>query len=185
MGFLTVLFFGLLVIGGSLIDSPKDNQVKTKIIEVVANKSIETKAPIKEITPEAVKEEVTPEAVKEEVTPEAVKEEVTPEAVKEEVTPEAVKEEVKKSDSLEDSKTNYWRLVLYIIGGILLVLTGMYFFSRKRNSTQSSIQPETTEQQPVEEEIQPETTEQQPVEEEIQPETTEQQPVEEDENNKK
>ena len=144
MGFIAVIFFGFLVIGGSLIDSPKDNQVKTKIIEVVANKPIETKAPIKE------------------------------------VTPEAVKEEVKKLDSLEDSKTNYWRLVLYIIGGILFVLTGMYFFSRKRNGTQSSIQPENTEQQPVEEENQPETTEQQPVEEEIQPETTEQQPVEEE-----
>jgi len=189
MGFFAILIFSLVLVGGNLINKSENNQVEKKKIEVVANKPAGTKPAIKEITPEPVKEEIIPEPVKEEIIPEPVKEEIIPEPVKEEIIPEPVKEEiipepvkeeVKELDDLEESGTNYLRLVLYIIGGFLVALTGMYFFSRKRNSTPSSIQPETTEPQPAEEEVQPETTEPQPAEEEVQPETTEPQPVEEE-----
>ena len=206
MSFFAILIFSVLVVGGTLFEKSEDNQAEKKEIEVVANKPIETKPVKEEITPEPVKEEITPEPVKEEITPELVKEEITPEPVKEEITPEPVKEVAKELDDSEDLGTNYLRLVLYIIGGLLAASTGMYFFSRKRNSTPQNFQPETIKPQPVEEEVQPETTEPQPettepqpettepqpettepqsVEEEVQLETTEEQKTEEDEKNKK
>ena len=160
-----------LVVGGNLIDKSKDSKVEREKIEVVANTSVEKKPTVQEITPEPkvpepVKEEIALEPVKEEIIPEPVKEEIVLEPVKEEITPEPVKEEVKKIDNSEDSGTNYFRLVLYIISGILVVLTGMYFFSKTRKSISPSTQPETTEPKTVEEEAQPETTEPKTVEDE-------------------
>ncbi len=169
-----------LVVGGNLIDKSKDSKVEREKIEVVANTSVEKKPTVQEITPEPkvpepvkeeialepVKEEIIPEPVKEEIVLEPVKEEIVLEPVKEEITPEPVKEEVKKIDNSEDSGTNYFRLVLYIISGILVVLTGMYFFSKTRKSISPSTQPETTEPKTVEEEAQPETTEPKTVEDE-------------------
>ena len=167
MGFFAILILSVLVVGGNLLDKTKDNQVEKKKIEVIVNKPIETRPAIKEITPEPVKKEITPEPVKEEITP------------------EPVKEVAKELDDLEDPGTNYLRLVLYIIGGLLVTLTGMYFFSRKRNSTPLNIQPESIEPQPAEEEAQPETIEPQPAEKVVQSETTEEEKTEEEENNNK
>ena len=110
MGFFTILIFGLIVVGGNLSYKPENNNIKKEKIEVVTNKIIETKPTIKKIKPEPVKEEIKPEPVKEEIKP------------------EPVKEKSKELNDLKDSETNYLRLVLYIIAGILVVITGMYFF---------------------------------------------------------
>ena len=122
-----------------------------------------------------------------------------PEIIKEEVKvepkePETVKEEV----DVTESPKSYLGLVLYIIVGLLVVFTGMYFFSNRRGGQlagstvdnsrvdiEENIASETQEQQPTEETTQPETQEQQPVEDETQSDKTEQRPVEEDENNNK
>ena len=103
--------------------------------------------------------------------------------------PEPIKEEVK----VVEPKKNYFKIVLYIIAGVLAVLTGMYFFSNRRrgivdnniddnsaNNLEEKNISETQEQQPIVEEIQPDTQEQQPIVEEIQPDTQEQELVEEE-----
>ena len=102
--------------------------------------------------------------------------------------PELVKEEV---DVTEPPK-NYLNLVLYIIVGLLVFFTGMYFFSNRRSGQlagstvdnsrvdiEENIVPDTQDQQPAEETTQPETQEQQPAEETTQTETQEQQLAEE------
>ena len=172
MGFIAILFtLGLLVVGGNLANKSDDNLLETKKIEAVANKPIETKPVIKEITPEPVKEEVKVEPVKEEVKVEPVKEEV----------------------KVEETEKNYLKLIIYIISGIAAIFAGAYFFTNRksvqsasstadnyRKDSEETFQPETAEPQPVEEEVQPETAKPQPAEEEVQPETAEPQPVEEE-----
>jgi ATP-dependent Zn protease len=197
MGLIFVLFFSI-VVAVSVDDSSKNNQ-KEKITQVSLSKTTDKKSsvlevPVKPEKPEPVKEEVKPEPVKEEVKPEPVKEEVKPEPVKEEVKPEPVKEEVKSNES----EIGWFKIVLYILGPILIIIAGKNIYSRLRNNSTSSsptnyfrkefreeAQPDTTEQKPAEEEAQPDTTEQKPAEEEAQPDTTEQKPAEEDENSNK
>ena len=225
MSIFFVLFLSLVVTNGSLLDVPKDLQVFKKKTEVVVNKTPETKPTVQVIKPEPVKEEIKPELVKEVIKPELVKEEIKPELVKEEIKPELVKEEIKpkpvkeeikpepvksvtqEPDTQKDSETSYFRLILYIIGGILVAFTGLYFFSSRRSSQsaiskvdadrkdiEENITPETQEEQPVEEQPveeppQPETQEEPPQpetqEEPPQPETQEEPSVDEDGNNNK
>ena len=222
MGFFAILILGTIIIGGVLTEKVSDNQVLKKETGIVIEKTVQKKQIIQEIKPtveikpepvkeeiksELVKEEIKPEAVKEEIKselvkegikPEPVKEEIKPEPVKEEIKPEPVKEKLENLSSSENSTTSYFRLILYIIGGIFVTLSGLYFFSNRRSkqpsasivdNNESDIKPnidqETQEEQPVEEESQPETQEEQPVEEESQPETQEVQPVKEDDNTNK
>ena len=216
MSIFFVLFLSLVVTNGSLLDVPKDLQVFKKKTEVVVNKTPETKPTVQVIKPEPVKEEIKPELVKEVIKPELVKEEIKPELVKEEIKPKPVKEEIKpepvksvtqEPDTQKDSETSYFRLILYIIGGILVAFTGLYFFSSRRSSQsaiskvdadrkdiEENITPETQEEQPVEEQPveeppQPETQEEPPQpetqEEPPQPETQEEPSVDEDGNNNK
>jgi len=211
MSIFFVLFLSLVVTNGSLLDVPKDLQVFKKKTEVVVNKTPETKPTVQVIKPEPVKEEIKPELVKEVIKPELVKEEIKPELVKEEIKPKPVKEEIKpepvksvtqEPDTQKDSETSYFRLILYIIGGILVAFTGLYFFSSRRSSQsaiskvdadrkdiEENITPETQEEQPVEEPPQPETQEEPPQpetqEEPPQPETQEEPSVDEDGNNNK
>ena len=219
MGFLSLLILSLLVVKGIGNNLPQIKDIEKEKIEVVSNKTLETKPTIQEVKPELVKEETKPELIKEEVKSELVQEETKPEPIKEETKPEPIKEEVKyelvqeetkpepikeetkpepvkeekkELDSLEDLETNYLRLALYIIAGILAVLTGVYFFSRKRNNvlpnTQSDIkEPQPTEPQPTEPQpTEPQPIEPQPTEEEVQSDTTEPQPGpgEDEKNNK-
>ena len=202
MSIFFVLFLSLVVTNGSILNVPKDLQVFKKKTEVVVNKTPETKPTVQVIKPEPVKEEIKPELVKEVIKPELVKEEIKPELVKEEIKPEPVKEEIKpepvksvtqEPDTQKDSETSYFRLILYIIGGILVAFTGLYFFSSRRSS-QSAISKVDADRKDIEENITPETQEEQPVEEPPQPETQEEPPqpetqeepsVDEDGNNNK
>jgi len=184
MSIFFVLFLSLVVTNGNIFDAPKDLQVSKKKTEVVVNKTPETKPTVQVIKPEPVKEEIKPELVKEVIKPELVKEEIKPELVKEEIKPEPVKEEIKpepvksvtqEPDTQKDSETSYFRLILYIIGGILVAFTGLYFFSSRRSS-QSAISKVDADRKDIEENITPETQEEQPVEEPPQPETQEEPP---------
>ena len=153
MSIFFVLFLSLVVTNGSLLDVPKDLQVFKKKTEVVVNKTPETKPTVQVIKPEPVKEEIKPEPVKS-------------------VTQEP--------DTQKDSETSYFRLILYIIGGILVAFTGLYFFSSRRSS-QSAISKVDADRKDIEENITPETQEEQPVEEQPveeppQPETQEEPP---------
>jgi outer membrane biosynthesis protein TonB len=199
MGFFAILILGTIIIGGVLTEKDSDNQVLKKETGIVIEKTVQKKQiiqeikPTVEIKPEPIKEEIKSEPVKEEIKPEPVKEEIKPEPVKEEIKPEPVKEKLENLSSSENSTTSYFRLILYIIGGIFVTLSSLYFFSNRRSKQPSAsivdnkesyikpnIDQETQEEQPVEEESQPETQEEQPVEEESQPETQEEQPVEEE-----
>ena len=174
MSIFFVLFLSLVVTNGSLLDVPKDLQVFKKKTEVVVNKTPETKPTVQVIKPEPVKEEIKPELVKEVIKPELVKEEIKPKPVKEEIKPEPVKSVTQEPDTQKDSETSYFRLILYIIGGILVAFTGLYFFSSRRSS-QSAISKVDADRKDIEENITPETQEEQPVEEQ----PVEEQPVEE------
>ena len=215
MGLIFAIILGLLV-AESVGDNTSNKQTKETTQEsantVVVKKPIilEVKSDPKpepakeEIKSKSIKEEIKSEPIKEEITPEQIKEEITPESIKKEQTKENLKPELIKKEAEETKKsvkqgTSWLKLILYILGPILLIISGKYFYNKLRNNPPTSstsdymrrefkeeeIQSETTEQKPAEEEVQSEITEQQPAEEEIQSETTEQQPVEDDENNKK
>ena len=185
MGIIAAIFLGILVIGGGLNRSSDDTTKETT--QVIANKSKEIKPIKEEIKPEPIKEEIKPEPIKEEVKPEPVREEIKPEPIKEEIKSEPVKEEVKPEPIKEE--TSYFRLILYIIGIILLALSGWYFFSNRRSSG-SAINTVDNDKKDIEEKIQTEnqeyqSTEEPTQEEPTQEETQEPRTSEEDENNNK
>ena len=161
MGIYFVLFLSLVVTNGNIFDAPKDLQVSKKKTEVVVNKTPETKPTVQVIKPEPVKEEIKPEPVKS-------------------VTQEP--------DTQKGSETSYFRLILYIIGGILVAFTGLYFFSSRRSS-QSAISKVDADRKDIEENITPETQEEpsqlETQEEPSQPETQEEPSADEDGNNNK
>ena len=225
MGLFIAFIIGTLVYSGIIENtknSTKNDQVEV-IIEANANKVVKQKASILDnkpklkepvITKEKVKTELkepvtTKEKVKTElkepvITKEEVKTELKESVItKEEVKPElkeidSTEEVVKETDSLDVQNKSWLKIALYILGPILLIITGKYFYSKLRNNSPSrsssdymrrefkeEAQPETTDQQSTQEEAQPETTEQQSTQEEAQPETTEQQSTqEEDDTNK-
>ena len=112
-----------------------------------------------------------------------------PEPIAEEANVEPTKQDIKDVDNSDKSLVNWLRLVIYMLGSILVIVTGKYLYNRIKNKLpvtskssftrtefKTEVQPETTEQKPNQEETQ----------QEAQPETTEQEPnPEEDENNKK
>jgi len=209
MAILFALILGFVVFENTS-DKSQDVKVVKKIDQVstaieAKNKAIVAKtdpnskdleSPEKSVKPDLVKEEVKPDPVKEEVKPDPVKEEVKPDPVKEEVKPDPVQEKITNAVSVKE--TNWFKIGLYILGLILSIITGSYFYKKLRNNSSSSNSTDfmrkefkeeaevgTSQQQPVEEETQTDTSQQQPVEEETQTDTSQQQPVEEDDNNKK
>ena len=189
MGALFVIIISFLIAGG-LNDKPSNKKQKEEITQISSNNPIAKKMPTEAIIlepkkMEPVQEVVKPEPVQEEVKPEPVQEEVKPEPVQEEVKPEPVQEEVEKLISLEKEGTNWFKLILYVLGSILFVVIGKYFYSRKKNNSSSSSSMTDYMRSKFKEEVQSDTTEQQPAQEEVQSDTTEQRSVEDDENNKK
>jgi hypothetical protein len=198
-----LLIVGILYVG--TVDRQENKLEVKKNSQVLITTTLKNNPTIEEVKVEPKEPEIIKEEVKvEPKEPEIIKEEVKVEPKE----PETVKEEV----DVTESPKSYLGLVLYIIVGLLVVFTGMYFFSNRRGGqlagstvdnsrvdieeniasetqeqqpTEETTQPETQEQQPTEETTQPETQEQQPVEDETQSDKTEQRPVEEDENNNK
>ena len=197
MAYILALFFSLIVVG-DIKNTSKKSQVEKVKAQVSANQSvvkkiIETektktaKEVVKSIKPEPIKEEVNSiklEPIKEEVNS------IKPEPIKEEVKsikPEPIKEEeVKEVINLNEDKTDWFKLFLYVLGFILFILSGKYLYSRfKKNSAQSSSN-NYMRSEFKEETNQSETTDQEPVVEETkQSETTDQEPVIEDEDTNK
>ena len=180
MGALFVIIISFLIAGG-LNDKPSNKKQKEEITQISSNNPIAKKMPTEAIILEPKKMEPVQEVVK----PEPVQEEVKPEPVQEEVKPEPVQEEVEKLISLEKEGTNWFKLILYVLGSILFVVIGKYFYSRKKNNSSSSSSMTDYMRSKFKEEVQSDTTEQQPAQEEVQSDTTEQRSVEDDENNKK
>ena len=172
MGFFAILILGTIIIGGVLTEKDSDNQVLKKETGIVIEKTVQKKQIIQEIKPTV------------EIKPEPIKEEIKSEPVKEEIKPEPVKEKLENLSSSENSTTSYFRLILYIIGGIFVTLSGLYFFSNRR-SKQPSASIVDNKESYIKPNIDQETQEEQPVEEESQPETQEVQPVKEDDNTNK
>ena len=174
-----LLIVGILYVG--TVDRQENKLEVKQTSQVSITKTLKNNPTIEEVKVEPKE----PELVKEEVKVEPKE----PELVKvEPKEPELVKEEV---DVTEPPK-NYLNLVLYIIVGLLVFFTGMYFFSNRRSGQlagstvdnsrvdiEENIVPDTQDQQPAEETTQPETQEQQPAEETTQTETQEQQLAEE------
>ena len=197
MALLVALFFSYLIVENvnnqNIINTEKEK------IEIISNKTAKNKETTLEVKsetnkPELIKKEAKPEPVKEEIKPEPVKEEIKPELVNEEAKTDSIKEKVKE---VVEPTTSWLKLALYILGPLLIIVIGKFFYSRLRNKFSSSgtndymrrefkeeTQSDSTEQQPAQEETQSDSTEQQPAQEETQSDSTEQ-PVEEDENNKK
>ena len=204
MAILFALILGFVVFENTS-DKSQDVKVVKKIDQVstaieAKNKAIVAKtdpnskdleSPEKSVKPDLVKEEVKPDPVKEEVKPDPVKEEVKPDPVKEEVKPDPVKEEVKPdpvqekiTNAVSVKETNWFKIGLYILGLILSIITGSYFYKKLRNNSSSSNSTDFMRKE-FKEEAEVGTSQQQPVEEETQTDTSQQQPVEEDDNNKK
>jgi hypothetical protein len=171
MGALFVIIISFLIAGG-LNDKPSNKKQKEEITQISSNNPIAKKMPTEAIILEPKKMEPVQEVVK-------------PEPVQEEVKPEPVQEEVEKLISLEKEGTNWFKLILYVLGSILFVVIGKYFYSRKKNNSSSSSSMTDYMRSKFKEEVQSDTTEQQPAQEEVQSDTTEQRSVEDDENNKK
>ena len=152
---------------------------------------------------ELLKEEVKVKINKSEIAEEETKpqkldtasinENSKPDLKNQQVKLEPTQEKIKEIDDVEQPGTSWLKLILYILGPILIVVTGKYFFTRQHNKTtlkttpnlfrenlKKEIQTDTTEDQPVQEEVQTEATEDQPAQEEVQAETTEDQPVQEE-----
>jgi len=159
----------------------EENKVEPKQLEAIKE----------EIKVEPKKLEVIKEEIK--VKPkqlEVIKEEIKVKPKQLEVIKEEIKVEPKEAEQTKEAintiapKKNYLKIVLYIIGGILAIFTGMYFFSNRKKE-HTAYNPVDNSRTDIEENIEPKTQEQQPVEEEVKPETTEQESTNEDENNNK
>ena len=198
MALFFALIFSFLVVGNTNSKLEKV-EVEEKKTQVIANTAVKKNPDTLKKKLELEKSVSIKETIKlESKVAELVKEEVKPELVKEEVKPELVKDEVEEVKISIKPKTDWFKLALYILGPIFVVVIGKYFYSKTRNNTskrsttdymrrefKEEVQPDNTEQQPAQEEVQPDNTEQQPAQEEVQPDNTEQQPNEEDENNNK
>ena len=186
----------------------EDKKIQTNVIKTTKNKSTiakvktqseksksiveTTKADPKKIEPNIEEVKVEPKkiesTIKEVITEskkiESTIEEVITESkkiepiVKEEKT-ELIKQEANDVNNLDDPGTSWFRLLLYILSPILVIVLGKYLYNKMRKITSSShkadymrtefkteAQPDTTEQQSTQEEAQPDTTEQQSTQEE-------------------
>ena len=142
MALLVALFFSYLIVENvnnqNIINTEKEK------IEIISNKTAKNKETTLEVKsetnkPELIKKEAKPEPVKEEIKPEPIKEEIKPEPIKEEIKPELVNEEA-KTDSIKEKvkevvepTTSWLKLALYILGPLLIIVIGKFFYSRLRN----------------------------------------------------
>ena len=207
-------FFIAIILGFLFAGNINDNQSKTiqklkKTTQISTNNILKNKSTSLQIEPKSNKSEPViekvkvvdkkPEPIVEEVKvvdkkPEPIIKEVKvvdkkPEPIAEEANVEPTKQDIKDVDNSDESLVNWLRLVIYMLGSILVIVTGKYLYNRIKNKLpvtskssftrtefKTEVQPETTEQKLNQEETQ----------QEAQPETTEQEPnQEEDENNKK
>ena len=218
MPFAILFLVSIAILNTGVLNKIKDAKQENNI-EVIAEK-VEVKAAIEEVKPFSKQPEPIEEVVKPEIKqPEPIEEEVKPEIKQPEPIEEVVKPEIKqpepikvveqkeplteiKETATEEVKINgseigFLKIVLYILGALIVIFGGFYFFSNRRSGQfsssitensrsdiEESYQPQ--EKKFTQEEVQPETTDPQPVEEEAQPETTDSQPSREDDekNNK-
>ena len=195
MTFFIAIILGLLVAGNINDNQSKTIQKLKKTTQISTNNILKNKSTSLQIEPKSNKSEPVIEEVKAvDKKPEPIVEEVKvvdkkPETIVEEVKVEPTKQDIKDVDNSDESLVNWLRLVIYMLGSILVIVTGKYLYNRIKNKLpvtskssftrtefKTEVQPETTEQKLNQEETQ----------QEAQPETTEQEPnQEEDENNKK
>ena len=88
---------------------------------------------------EAIQEEVKSEPTKLEAIQEEAKSEPSKlEPIQEKSKSELTNDDTKVVDSKDETGTSWLRLILYILGPILLVAIGKYFYTRLRNETPSN-----------------------------------------------
>ena len=175
MALFFALIFSFLVVGNTNSKLEKV-EVEEKKTQVIANTAVKK-------NPDTLKKKLELEksvSIKETIKLESK----VAELVKEEVKPELVKDEVEEVKISIKPKTDWFKLALYILGPIFVVVIGKYFYSKTRNNTSKRSTTDYMRRE-FKEEVQPDNTEQQPAQEEVQPDNTEQQPNEEDENNNK
>ena len=178
MEILFVLMVSVVVatLGDISSESKNNNPVeKVKVIQTEeANPSLakaKLKEPIKK--PELVIKEVKPELVE--------AEEVKPELVEaKEVKPELAEAEKVNELNVKEEGQRWSNIILYVLGAIVVVATGIYFFTRRKTIT--SISATDTTSRKFNEEKTP-TQEQEPTQEQKETqsiETTEEKPSEDD-----
>ena len=176
MGIFFAIFLGLLAYG-NITNKPGVTQEEKKI-QV-------NDAKTKDVSPNIAASK--PELKKLEPIEEAKSEPTKLEPIKEKLKSELTNDDTKEVDSKDETGTSWLRLILYILGPILLVALGRYFYNRFRNETPSNNSSKFLRSK-FKEEVQTDNTEQQqPAQEEVQTDNTEQQQPaqEEDEDNKK
>ena len=139
MPFAIILIVGLVVYNTGVIDKVKKSKKET-VAEIVTQEPPKQKPSIQEVTPvpkqpEPVKEEVKveikqPEPIKEEVKAEIKQAEPAQEVVKEEPTAEQEQTTTEKI-KIEETESNYLKIILYIVGAIATIFGGFYFFSNR------------------------------------------------------
>ena len=189
MSILFALIIGIIVVEGVLPNSKKTVQNKT-INQTTTDKTIKTKLAVPEFkiepnAPEVTKTEVILkpkelEVIKTEAKPEVKKpaqikqeakiESKEPELVKNETQLAPVEEEIKKIENFNDPGTEWLKLVLYVLGALLVIGSGTYFYKRIKNNAPSGSSNDYMRRK---------------FKEETQAETIEEQPAEENENNNK
>jgi outer membrane biosynthesis protein TonB len=207
---IAIIFFLGIIFSETAIKENSTSQ-QNQSTKVVVSNTVETKPVLEEVKVEPQKTEPIKEEVKvEPQKTEPIKEEVKVEPQKTEPIKEEVKVEPQKTEpikeevSVKETETNYLKIILYIIGGILAIFTGAYLFSN-RKSNQSSIssvdserkdieenahvEPQVQEPEPQLQEPEPQLQEPEPQVQEPEPQVQEPEPqelpVDEDENNKK
>ena len=177
MGIFFAIFLGLIAYG-NITNKPGVTQVEKKI-QVNDAKTKDVSPNIAVSKPELKKLEPIQEEVKSEPT--------KLEPIQEKLKSELTNDDTKAVDSKDETGTSWLRLILYILGPILFVAIGKYFYTRLRNETPSNNSSKFLRSE-FKEEVQTDNTEQQqPAQEEVQTDNTEQQQPaqEEDEDNKK
>ena len=190
MGFFFAIFLGLLAYG-NITNKPGVTKVE-KNIQVNDAKTKDVSPNIAVSKPEPTKLEPIEEAKSEPTKLEPIQEEAKSESSKLEPIQEKSKSELTNDDTKvvdikDETGTSWLRLILYILGPILFVAIGKYFYTRLRNETPSNNSSKFLRSE-FKEEVQTDNTEQQqPAQEEVQTDNTEQQQPaqEEDEDNKK
>ena len=190
MGIFFAIFLGLLAYG-NITNKPGVTQEEKKI-QVNDAKTKDVSPNIAASKPELKKLEPIEEAKSEPTKLEPIQEEAKSESSKLEPIQEKSKSELTNDDTKvvdikDETGTSWLRLILYILGPILFVAIGKYFYTRLRNETPSNNSSKFLRSE-FKEEVQTDNTEQQqPAQEEVQTDNTEQQQPaqEEDEDNKK
>ncbi|MDB9761091.1 hypothetical protein OAB59_03915, partial [Pelagibacteraceae bacterium] len=129
-----------------IIDSTKTILAKKNSFEKkVKTEPVEKEVKL-EVIKDTIKEQVKLEQVKKEVRSEIIKEDVKSELIKPEpVKTEPIKETVKLEVDREKTKTdeltkeiNWFKILIYIFGLILLTITGIFFYKKQRINSLST-----------------------------------------------